>query len=229
MFEKLKQKFQKKTKPMTEAEEEEIYENTYTDYTHMLRCMYYNPIIFSPYNRAEAYIIAVEHDIRILGRELEPLSVLNTKDSFVYWCDHYETICNILDRLITLRGGELRHDLHLLPEVENWLNNGREGWIPIEANIFVPILEKFPSLLVKFKEAIRISEISYQLLYHSMEDAKTIRDDYLATARILFQVFNEIPEPDYVTPDDPTLWTDNEIQRMKQINTRAREIAQSSN
>lgn len=228
MFEKLKQRFQKKTKPMKEAEEEEIYENTYTDYTHMLRCMYYNPIIFSPYTRAEAYIIAVEHDIRILGRELEPLSVLNTKDSFVYWCDHYETICNILDRLIALRG-ELRHDLHLLPEVENWLNNGREGWIPIEANIFVPILAKFPSLLVKFKEAIRISEISYQLLYHSMEDAKTIRDDYLATARILFQVFNEIPEPDYGTPDDPTLWTDNEIQRMKQINTRAREIAQSSN
>ncbi len=228
MFEKLKQKFQKKTKPMTEAEEEEIYENTYTDYTHMLRCMYYNPIIFSPYNRAEAYIIAVERDIRILGRELEPLSVLNTKDSFVYWCDHYETICNILDRLIALRG-ELRHDLHLLPEVENWLNNGREGWIPIEANIFVPILAKFPGLLVKFKEAIRISEIMYQLLYHSMEDAKTIRDVYLAATRIAFQVFNEIPEPDYVIPSDPPLWTNKEIMEMKHICTRAKEIAQSSN
>lgn len=37
MFEKLKQKFQKKTKSIKEAKEEEIYENTYTDYTHMLR------------------------------------------------------------------------------------------------------------------------------------------------------------------------------------------------
>lgn len=228
MFEKLKQKFQKKKKSITEEDEEEIYENTYTDYIHMLRCMYYHPVIFSPYNRAETYLMAVEHDIRILGRELESLSVLNTKDSFVYWCDHYETICDVLDRVIALRG-ELRHDLHLLPEVENWLNNGREGWLPCEANIFVPILMKFPGLLVKFKEAIRISEISYQLLYHSMEDAKTIRDVYLATARILIQMFNEIPEPDYVTPDDPPLWTDNEIQQIKRICTRAREVAQSSN
>ena len=228
MFEKLKQKFQKKKKPMTKSEEEELYENTYTDYSHMLRCMYYHPVIFSPYNRAETYIMTVEHDIRILGRELEPISVLNTKDSFVYWCDRYETICDILDRVIALRG-ELMHDLHLLPEVENWLNNGREGWIPCEATIFVPILMKFPGLLVKFKEAIRISEISYQLLYHSMEDAKTIRDVYLATARILIQMFNEIPEPDYVTPDDPPLWTDNEVQQMKSICTRAREVAQSSN
>lgn len=228
MFEKLKQKFQKKKKSMVEAEDEENYENMYTDYSHMFRSMYYNPVLFSPCNRSEVYCIAVEHDIRILGRELEPLSALNTKDSFVYWCDHYETICVVLDRLTALRG-ELRYDLHLMPELNEWLNNGRKGWIPEYADIFVPILAKFPSLLVKFKEAIRISEIMYQLLYHSMEDAKTIRDVYLAATRIAFQLFNEIPEPDYVIPGDPPLWTNKEIMEMKHICTRAKEVAQSSN
>lgn len=227
MFEKIKQKFQKKKKAMVEVEEEENYENAYTDYSHMFRSMYYNPVLFSPCNRAEVYCIAVEHDIRILERELELVSILNTKDSFVYWCDHYETICDVLDSIIGLRE-ELRCDLHSLPEVKNWLNNGQTGWIPENADIFVDILVKFPVLLVEFKEAIKISEIMYQLFYHSIEDVKTLRDVYLTTARSVDQLFEKIPEPDYVIPGDPPLWTNKELMEIENIRTRARILAQSS-
>ena len=214
MFEKLKQRFQKKRNLVSKISDGD---DLYMDYRNLDRFLNTSSII-QLRDKTTAYFNAITHDTELLEHEMETFSKLDPKDSFIFWCNQYEKINRILQAIQILETMLIEY-INSYPDVKEWIKAGQTGMIPEEASRIVPLVSRFPNLRVKLKEAAKFSELIHQLYHLSDKDLKPIKEVYIETIKTMQQLIHTLPV--YSIFHTVPLFTEEEEFELVVVYTRA--------